>query len=313
MNSAALILFFLLISHLAGAAEWYYTTEGGVPGLALSGPGPANSGWSLSIEYADNREIHTLYHDGERESQTQFLRDAGKLVAREEYDNRGVLLSKVEYSYDTEGNPRGIVTTAAVEPSVAPHMAIDMAVNPDGAARRQLSGSGKDWLITDFDTEGRPLRQTVLSDGDISGEILWIRGEDGELKEKRQLFGDMEIHTRFDGDGRIVEEISIKAGSVISLRANTWKGANLIRVEERGAGKLTVRTFSWIGNQLSSETHHIDEIIISNTVYTSATTRTETLYQDGLAVLRVFWDKDERIREEFLRGGEVIRVREAGL
>jgi len=312
MTNTVLILFFLLISHLAGAVDWYYTTGGGIPGLAISGPGPANSGWSLSIEHAGNREIHTLYYDGERRTETQFLRDDGKLVAREEFDNQGVLIFKTEYSYDTEGNPRGITTTVDAEPSVAPHVAIDMAVSPDGVERRQLSGSDKDWLITDFDIEGRPLHQTVLSDGVVSDETLWIRGEDGELKEKRQLVGDMAIHTRFDAEGRIVEEFTIQAGSVTSLRVNTWQGGNLIRVEEKGAGKLTVRTFNWVGNRLNSETHHVDGIIISDTVYTSATAHTETLYQDGLAVLRIFWDKDVRIREEFLRDGEVIRVREAG-
>jgi len=303
----------LAITLAAGAVEWYQSTPGGDPGLPIGTGKPTETGWSLSVEYSKDGETQSLFLDGKLESRKVFVRDGGNLVARDEFDPKGNLVSRVEYAYDADGNSRGIFINLDNSSAGAAHVETYQGMNPDGSVFRHTSGAADSWMISDFDRQGRPLYRTVLAEGKVASEISWLRGEDGILREEIQLAGDTETRKRHDNEGRLLEETIIRGGSLQQVRSYTWSGSNLIRVEKSGDGRTSVRELTWIRDRLSSETLSVDGVISSDVLYTSDSQRTETLYRNGAAAVRVYWDGNNRLREEFLENGEVVRVREGGL
>jgi hypothetical protein len=87
----------------------------------------------------------------------------------------------------------------------------------------------------------------------------------------------------------------------------------LTRIEERGEGQIVVREMEWSGERIIRESRSVDGIITDQTEWESPKDRVVTFFRDGQAVIRVYWVGGVRKREEFLRDGEVIRVREEGV
>lgn len=301
-------LLFFSAFFVLSAEEWYISAPGGIPEAQLSGSGPSEEGWTLSIASEDDKEIRNLYKDGVLQSITVLVRSNGRLMAREESDPEGNLLSRVEYAWDAEGNPRAVYI-ASGEGGID-RVESDRKVGADGIVWRHASSSGEDWIVTDRDEAGRPLEQLSLSGPVVTEETSWKRSDDGELKERIEHFEDEIRSSKFDDKGRLIEENTTRGGLVVLTRTYQWKDDDLIRVEERGEGRLSVREISWSGNRMVGETKSIDGIRVSRTEWISENERIETLFRDGEAVVRVYWRDGNRVKEEFLRDGEVIRTRE---
>jgi hypothetical protein len=298
------ILFTALIWGALGGLEWYRSSASGIPGTRLNSPGSQlTPGWTLSIEESEERETRTLYLDGIRQSASVFIRANGRLIAREELDSDGEIISRVEYAYDSDGNPRAVYIGLD-------YVEADTRVSADGNIRRHSAGSGGDWRVTDLNTSGQPVRRVTLESGVVSGESIWTRNDNGTLREEIHSSGDETRRNRFDSDGRLLEETVTRGGSVVLVRTYSWSDGNLTRVEERGEGRTVVREMKWSEDRVVSESRSVDGIIASQIFWKSPEERVETLYRDGEAVIRVIWQDDVRIREEFLRNGEIVRVRE---
>ena len=300
----------LLLALAAGTGwglEWYRTSPTGIPGEPLAGDGPAPRGWTLSIDHGVDTETRSLYNDGELQGTTVFLRSEGRLMAREELDSEGALISRVEYAYDAEGNPRAVFI--GTEPG-SRRVTSDLRRNPDASVRRVSDGAAGDWRITDMDESGKPVRRVVLNDGSVSEETTWERDDEGDLREEIRRAGGDEIRGLYDDDGRLLEESVRRGGRIVLIRSYLWDGTNLIRVEERGEGRLVVRDMSWAGGRMTGEVRSVDGVTVSETEWPSAGEKIETLYRDGEAVIRVYWTDGVKRREEFLKGGEVVRVSE---
>lgn len=299
---------------LSSAVEWYKSSPGGIQGSPLSGSGPVAVGWSLSVDNGtdndDGRESRQLYLDGELSSSTVYYRSKGRLTAREDLDSRGEVQSRVEYAYDKEGNPRAMYLSAGDDALSDLYIESDTAVNPEGTFHRHTSGSFGDWRITDLNQYGQPVAHRVLDSGEIAEESLWIRNEKGSLGEEIHRSGNEEQRSRYDSNGRLLEETTIRNNLVVLVRSYFWTNKNLTRVEERGEGHLQVREMEWSGDRIIHETRSENGVITSQTEWATPDEKVETLFRDGKAVIRIYWRGDMRQREEFLRDGEVIRTRE---
>ena len=314
------LLFFLIAAGSSGAQDWYRSSAAGTIGSPLSISSPEDEGWIMSVDResvdgelfdgADEKEIRTLYSDGEKFSSTIFYRSGGRLTVREELDASGEIISRVEYAYDGEGNPRAVYISrdSASETFVEK----DTSINPDGRIHRHTGGSGGDWTITDLDRFDQPLSRKILVSGTVVEESSWKRSDDGTLREKIVSSGSDELRSRYDSEGRLLEETTIRNGLVVLVRTYHWTSDKLSSVEERGEGRVLLREMQWSGERIINETRSEDGVVVSRTEWTSPDERVETLYRDGEAVIRVYWKADTRVKEEFLRDGEVIRTREGG-
>jgi len=308
---AILILLLGVAGTLLGA-EWYRSGAAGGLGAPILSSAPASEGWSISVERTDETEVRTLYEDGQKRSSVVFFRTGGRLVAREERDAADEVLSRVEYAWDADGNPRAVFISLEDRPSGSGDVEGDRRVNADAALWRHTSGRDGDWTITDRDAAGRPLERRSIEDGAQTRRSTWRRDEDGRLLEQIDEESDGTIRKRYDPQGRLVDETTTRDGRVALLRSYSWDGPNLVRVEERGEGRLVVREIQWRGGRMTGEIRSIDGVVVSETVWRGDDERVETLYRDGVPVVRVLWVGGVKRREEFLKDGAVIRTREIG-
>jgi len=307
------ILAAMVLAGNAGAVEWFRSSAGGTLGSPLGTNGPITEGWSLSVDHGDEKETRILYLDGALYSSTVFYRNNGRLTAREELDAGSELISRVEYAYDMDGTPRAVSISLDNESHSLPYIESDSNINPDGKLHRHSSGSGGDWRITDLDSSGDPVSLIVLDSGETVEESLWLRNQEGTLREEIHRTGNEEHRKRFDSDGRLLGETTLRNDLVVLERSYLWSDENLIRVEERGDGRMLVREMEWSEGRIIFESRSENGVVSSQTRWTSPEERTETLFRDGKAVIRIFWTGDIRQKEEFLRDGEVIRIREGGV
>ena len=194
------------------------------------------------------------------------------------------------------------------EESGLPRVEFEGGIHPDGTVHRHQSGSGGDWVITDFDDGGYPLRWVSIENGEAAREALWKRTEDGLPLESRMRDGkDLRI-SLYDEQGRLVREETRRDGYLIFTRTYSWAEGDLVRVEERGEGRLRVREIEWEQERIAREVRLVNGLKQSETQWSSSDRRTETRYRDGKAVIRSYWVNDILRKEEFLRDGEVVRV-----
>lgn len=194
------------------------------------------------------------------------------------------------------------------EESGLPRVEFEGGIHPDGTVHRHQSGSGGDWVITDFDGGGYPLRWVSIENGEAAREALWKRTEDGLPLESRLRDGkDLRI-SLYDEQGRLVREETRRDGYLIFTRTYSWAEGDLVRVEERGEGRLRVREIEWEQERIAREVRLVNGLKQSETQWSSSDRRTETRYRDGKAVIRSYWVNDILRKEEFLRDGEVVRV-----
>ena len=194
------------------------------------------------------------------------------------------------------------------EESGLPRVEFEGGIHPDGTVHRHQSGSGGDWVITDFDDGGYPLRWVSVENGEAAREALWKRTEDGLPLESRLRDGkDLRI-SLYDEQGRLVREETRRDGYLIFTRTYSWAEGDLVRVEERGEGRLRVREIEWEQERIAREVRLVNGLKQSETQWSSSDRRTETRYRDGKAVIRSYWVNDILRKEEFLRDGEVVRV-----
>ena len=205
----------------------------------------------------------------------------------------------------SEGDSRG---ESGWEESGLPRVEFEGGIHPDGTVHRHQSGSGGDWVITDFDGGGYPLRWVSLENGEAAREVLWRRTEEGLPLESRLRDGkDLRI-SLYDEQGRLVREETRRDGYLIFTRTYSWAEGDLVRVEERGEGRLRVREIEWEQERIAREVRLVNGLKQSETHWSSSDRRTETRYRDGKAVIRSYWVNDILRKEEFLRDGEVVRV-----
>ena len=205
-----------------------------------------------------------------------------------------------------ESGPEGDSETGLE--SGLPRVEFEGGIHPDGTVHRHQSGSGGDWVITDFDGGGYPLRWVSIENGEAAREALWKHTEDGLPLESRLRDGkDLRI-SLYDEQGRLVREETRRDGYLIFTRTSSWAEGDLVRVEERGEGRLRVREIEWEQERIAREVRLVNGLKQSETQWSSSDRRTETRYRDGKAVIRSYWVNDILRKEEFLRDGEVVRV-----
>ena len=213
--------------------------------------------------------------------------------------------SEAGLEFGPEGDSR---EESGGEESGLPRVEFEGGIHPDGTVHRHQSGSGGDWVITDFDGGGYPLRWVSLENGEAAREALWRRTEDGLPLESRLRDGkDLRI-SLYDEQGRLVREETRRDGYLIFTRTYSWAEGDLVRVEERGEGRLRVREIEWEQERIAREVRLVNGLKQSETQWSSSDRRTETRYRDGKAVIRSHWVNDILQKEEFLRDGEVVRV-----
>jgi len=105
-----------------------------------------------------------------------------------------------------------------------------------------------------------------------------------------------------DGRGRILTQTMLdeKNETVWTIK-NTWSGNRIVamRKTEGENEKLTEYEYDREGNQVVQR--DINNGVLERQVYTQGENETEELYMNGVVVLRAYWEKGRKVKEEQVR------------
>ena len=306
-----LVIVFAFLSTVLGGAEWYRSGPGGHLGPPISSGGKANSGWTLSAEKEGDDETRTLYYNDTAQFTILLTRIDGQLVSEVKQDADGEILSRIEYLYDMDGNPRASYITTEADDSPNIHVESQSRVHADGSTLQNEYGASADWTLTNLDKFGLPVKQVVYEDGQEVRTQIWTRAEDGRLLQSATRAGEYSSMSQYDSQGYLIREEESQDDVLVRTRVYTWENGNLISVLERGDGVISQRETQWTEDgDISRETYYEDGLRTRDIAWIEPGKKIETIYKDGSAVIRVYWEDDRRRKMEFLRYGTVVRVRE---
>ncbi len=311
MNRLLLSTVLFAASTALGAVEWYSSGPGGYVGEPIDSGYNPKSGWKISVESIDDMETQTLYHNNEVQSSIVLTRVDGVLQAWEELDADNRRLSRVEYFYDEDGNNRifYIFNQDSENPEI--HVESQYRTHVNGSNLRSQYGTGDDWSITEMNEFAQTLEQVIYRDDEIVKSQTFIRTEDGRILQTITHEGDTTRISQYDAQGYLEQEEILHEDVLLLTRNFTWDNANLSSVVERGEGRVSLKEYEWSEKgEKQRETHYENGLKTRDTTWISPGEKIETIFRDGSAVIRVYWEKGRRIKEEFLRYGLVVRVRE---
>lgn len=310
--AAGLTVMMLFLPFLCplGASDWYSSNSAGIPGRLLSADAPSAEGWSLSVTRKEKQEIHSLYKNGTLNKSFHFFRDGGLLTEKEERDASGQLVSRVEYVYDSQGNPRAVFIQPNPEKDEETAVLASQPESAGSSSRNFIDGGGADWLITRQNNQYKPLKQLRLENGETASETEWKRDSEGRLYEQLVSNGNETTRSLYDSEGRLKEEQIVQSRMTVSRRLYFWQENELVRVEERGTGYNKVRNIVWADGRMIRETFIRDGLRVRENEWKTPGEKVETFFRDDMPVIRIYWKDSVKLREEFLSQGQVVRTRE---
>jgi YD repeat-containing protein len=254
--------------------------------------------------------VERFYREGLLERRVEYVYGPQGLQAAVSYDAQGNLLSRDLYELGSRGELRRVSREAAAAPLQS------LVLTGSGGKRFEQRLRSGDYALTErYDPQGRLAGRQVFRDGK-PGESLRITYVGDSRHPARTERSDPAVATRtvtlFDGEGRAVEQETFQG----QKRQEQWSYAydpkgNRIQAIRRGGRGTETWSYSYDeSGRLEREESRIRGELERVTRYEEQDKRIDELYREGSVFLRVTYAAGRKIREEFLSGGQVVRVRE---
>ena len=302
-----LLAFLLLATVSFGAvAEWHASDEHGVVREPISAEEVDDHEYAVLVERSGTQEVRTLFRTGDPVQRTELEFRDGVLWSRRFYVV-GELTATEHFRYWADGSLRSV-----------------RHVGDRGATveyRYRLGRLREEWVDAQTGAE-----RIVFDElGRMEARTRWESGEVVE-RETREYWGDApddgprlivlvvdaeERASRYDEQGRLPGSITSRAGAVASDRTRVFEAGLLVEEQERSDGLLRSWRYEYEDSALARERYSENGALVKVTDYTDPYhSRIESIYRGEAIVLRVYFSGRDRIREEVMRDGEVLRTRE---
>ncbi len=238
-------------------------------------------GWHVSVEREGEKEIRSLYLDGQLQGRELFFRDNGLLTGRERQDAGGTVTSRVEYAYDALGNPRALFIEAPGEAALGEaalgQASSGQAASGQGTSGQAASGQGAPRQGTGRDAarkSGGGSSPGAGAEGKPEGQLRPVEASDREDTEEAQAQGaivSLPVQPAFNALPTVVLRQPSAAADPLSV-TSTGRG---------GDWQITSH------NSRSQPVKHVQ-------------------LKDGETVSETLWERDEegRIREKHVHQGQ---------
>ncbi len=307
------------------------SAEGSAEGLTEA-TAPLVEGWHVSVEREGEKEIRSLYLDGQLQGRELFFRDNGLLTGRERLDAGGTVTSRVEYAYDALGNPRALFIEVPGETAsgkVAPGQGTPSQTTPGKGAGREAGPDARRPKTGDEPPAEQPpaeqsptvvLRQPSAAAGSLaimsSGQggnwqVTSLNSRSQPVKHVQLKDGETVSETLWqrDEEGRMREK-NVHSGEK-HIRSLFDDNGHLVEEQIR-YGSLTVarRLYSWENDNLVRvEQRGSGQREVKTIDWENGRKTRETFFLDGEKYRENRWESDEEKVETFFRNGEpVVRV-----
>lgn len=290
------------------AAQWYEANEFGVTSDEIAESAIGEYEYVVHVERSASLEVHTLFHDARAVERSELEYDGGTLRSRRRYVD-DALVSTEHYRYWADGSLRVVRRIASGGASVEYRYR-------EGRLEEEWVFSESSSVHTRYDEAGRLVERTTREDdGVVERETrsYWGEAPDAPLSEV-VVFADGErTVNRYDESGRLLGSSVARDGEVSSDRIRVYEEGRLVEEREQREGVTLVWRYEYEGDELVTERSYEDGVLVKLIDYAREEfTRVESVYRDGDEALRVYYDGRDRVREEVVRDGEIIRTRTFG-
>lgn len=256
---------------------------------------------------ADGRiERETLYQEG-RETERRVMRYGPTGLESVDVEPTEGDPYTIVYDIDGTGRLREVWSREADE--VRSRTSLGFA---RGRLFEEWDGNGDDGTMLRYNSQGH-LAAREEWDGLDLRSTRRIRYADNVVSSTETVDTSAGTRTvrRHDGEGRIVEETVYQDDSPVEETRYVYGEAGLREKRRRSGGVREQWTYERTDDGALSRTEYaVDGTIRKRTVYEDEDTWYEELFRRGKAFLRVHYVDEIKTKEEFLRDGEVVRVRE---
>jgi hypothetical protein len=257
-----------------------------------------------------------LFEAGRPSSRSVFEYASGRLVRSRVFAADGSLSSMVEYRMAPSGRLREVRWTAADGSlrTVSQAAGGTGSVAAGSAVSEERAREGDGWRTTRYDETGRAaVHEQGGPDGLVSRQrLVYAGGSLTPVSSKTEWPAEKKVvETFYDAAGGAISETTTVAGAVTERVAWTRDETGRVLVMRRsGTGGTTEVRNTWAADgTLEREEHFVRGARAKNVIHTATGERVEELFEDGELFLRVLYRGEERIREEVILDGTVVRER----
>lgn len=290
------------------AAQWHVSDEHGVVRDSIDEDARDEYDYVMRIDRDGSAETHTLYHEGEPIERTELEYADGRLRVRRFFRD-GESVATEYFAYWGDGSLRNVRRVSERGTTVEYRYR-------DGRLTEEWVTTGEAVEVVRYDKLGRVVERTLRADGDVlerETREYWGPATEDTIRRVVVVADGAETVYRYDESGRLLGSSVARGGAVESDRTRIFEDGQLVEEREEIDGVLKVWRYEYEGDELARERIYEDGALVKVTEYGGEVyTRTERLYRDGAEVLRVYYRGQERMLEEVIRDGEVVRTREIG-
>jgi hypothetical protein len=255
-----------------------------------------------------------LYSDGLLSQRTIYYYNRDNLERTETFSPEGLLLYRDFYRLSPDGQLRRVSREQGDGPT---NQRLALGEGARGVAEERY-GNNRERRINRYDQEGRLVEREYWYEGElIELERFQYRGE-GDIRLSSQLEEfSLERITRcsYDGEGRVVRIEVAEGGEETELTVHVRDAqGKIVETMKRGPRGIETWRFEYgPEEELVREEYRVRGSLERITLYYGEggeRVRVEELYREGQLFMRVHYRSEQKVKEEILRDGEVVRVRE---
>jgi antitoxin component YwqK of YwqJK toxin-antitoxin module len=249
------------------------------------------------------------YAAGAVTQKSVFTYRGDRLVRMRVLKGDGTLLYAEQYVYAINGVLREVRRTESGD-----GVRLSLYVfGPTGLSEERNTGRDV-LLIARYDTRGRVTnREQRRGDQTLSREDFTYRADGDHLLSsvERLPAQDVLIERAYDEEGRLSSETSRTAGTVREeIAYERDKQGRLIGKTRRSPAGLETWKYTLDSDgKTTREEYYRRGLLERITDFGEGKLRTEELYREDGLFLKVYYDGDQRLREEVYEGGKLLRER----
>ncbi|MBN1698280.1 MAG: hypothetical protein JW881_12270 [Spirochaetales bacterium] len=251
-----------------------------------------------------------VFSDASMVQKTRYFYSEGQTMNRSEtYDPEGGLLYHEEYEYSEKGKLRNVRRTRKDG-----NTDVSSYIYGEGRLVSEVFESGNEIKIVWFNSSGMINRSEVWRDDKlIRKKILTYSGTEGILTETQEedLLEGLSYTIFFNKEGKMRKQVVKKKDKVVEELIYSYDNEGRQSKTERKSGNgLEEWIFSYnTKNELVREEYYRKGVIEKQTIYSDEVSYVEELFRKGELAIRIHYDDGEKVKEEFIDGGKVIRER----
>jgi antitoxin component YwqK of YwqJK toxin-antitoxin module len=254
------------------------------------------------------------YREGKVFRRTVYHYNREGLKSSETFDAGGRLLYRDQYRLSPDGQLRR-VRRQQEGSGDGQQLALSSG---SGTTSEERFGNDRQRRINRYDTLGRLVQQEHWVDGRLAERERFQYRDDSRIRLSSQLeeVSQQRLTRRsYDEQGELISlEISEQGEVRETIVHRRDDQGRIVETIKRGAEGIENWRFEYgSGDRPVREEYSLRgalQRITTRTPDESTEMRLEELFRDGLLFMRIYYEGERKVKEEFLSEGEILRVRE---